>query len=299
MKKEDLIIKWLDNNLSEKELKAFKQLDASSIYTKMDQAAQSFRAPDFDVAAAYSRLKAVRVTPESSTPWKRYISGIAAALVLSFGLFFVFQQTSDTEILAQNSEKIEWILPDTSEVILNAGSGLSFNNKTWSGNRVVDLNGEAYFKVAKGSKFTVQTSQGEVTVLGTQFTVNARENFFEVVCYEGLVQVNHNGFISELPAGNSFKVFDNKSINVRMLKLEPTWLKEKSSFTSVPYLQVIQELERQYNTSISLDEGLNNTLFTGSFTHANLETALRAITIPLNLSYTINGNEVVLKSKLK
>lgn len=296
MKKEDLIIKWLDNNLSEKELKAFKELDASSIYAKMDKAARSFKAPDFDVDAAYARLKAVRVTEKSSSHWKRYVSGIAAALLLTLGLYFTFQHTSDTQILAQNSEKIEWMLPDSSQVVLNAGSSISFNEKTWSDNREIDLKGEAYFKVAKGSKFTVHTARGKVVVLGTQFTVNARENFFEVVCFEGLVQVNYEGAIRELPAGKSFKVYNNEQFDNTTVKLEPTWLQQKSSFISVPYLEVVQELERQYNTSISVDQELNETLFTGSFTHANLETALQAITIPLNLSYTINGNEVVLKS---
>jgi ferric-dicitrate binding protein FerR (iron transport regulator) len=296
MKKKDLIIKWLDNNLSEKELKAFKELDASSIYTKMDKAARSFKAPDFDLDAAYSRLKEVRVSSNSSAHWKRYVSGIAAALLLSFGLYFAFLQTSDTQILAQNSEKTEATLPDASEVVLNAGSSISYNEKTWSKNREIELTGEAYFKVAKGSKFTVRTSQGEVSVLGTQFTVNARKNFFEVVCFEGLVQVNYEGVIRELPAGKGLKVYGNKEFDSNTVKLEPTWLQQKSSFTSVPYIEVVQELERQYNTSISFDRGLKETLFTGTFTHANLETALRAVTIPLNLSYTINGNEVVLKS---
>jgi len=295
MKKEDLIIKWLDNNLSEKELQAFEQLDAFSIYTKMDKAAQSFKAPHFDVDSAYANLKTVQNNSKPSAPWKRYLSGIAAALVLTLGLYFTFQYSPDTQILAQNSEKIESTLPDTSEVVLNAGSSISFNEKTWSDNREIDLKGEAYFKVAKGSKFTVRTPQGEVVVLGTQFTVNARENFFEVVCFEGLVQVNYEGVIHELPGGKSFKVYGNKQFDNTTVKVEPTWLLEKSSFISIPYVEVVQELERQYGTSISMDQGLNETLFTGSFTHANLETALQAITIPLNLSYTINGNEVVLK----
>lgn len=295
MKKEDLIIKWLDNNLSEKELKAFEQLDASSIYTKMDRAAQSFKAPSFDVDTAFSKLKEAQITPKSSSQWKKYLSGIAAALILSFGLYFAFQQTSDTQILAQNSEKIESLLPDASQVVLNAGSSISFNEKSWADDREVDLKGEAYFKVAKGSKFTVHTSQGQVSVLGTQFTVNARENFFEVICFEGLVEVTFNGTVHKLPAGKGFKVYDNKQFDNTTEKLEPTWLQEKSSFISVPYVEVVEELERQYNTEISVNPNLTRTLFTGSFTHANLETALQAITIPLNLSYTINGNEVVLK----
>jgi len=297
MKKEDLIIKWLDNNLSEKELKAFEQLDASSIYAKMDRAAKRFKAPEFDMDASYSKLKALRTAAHSaSSNWKRYISGIAAALVISFGLFFALQYSAETEVIALNSEKTDWILPDTSEVVLNAGSTLSFNEKSWSSERAVHLKGEAFFKVAKGSTFSVYTNQGKVEVLGTQFTVNDRPNYFEVVCFEGLVQVSYQGLTRELTAGKSLKVYDNTPFDDITSKTTPTWLENKSSFTSVPYFEVVQELGRQYNMTITMEDGLNNTLFTGSFTHSNLEIALQAITIPLNLSFTINGNEVVLKS---
>ena len=297
MKKEDLIIKWLDNNLSEKELKAFEQLDASSIYTKMDQAAKRFKAPAFDLDASYSRLKAAQTSASSpASNWKKYISGIAAALIIAFGLFFAFQDSSETEVIAQNSERKDWVLPDASEVSLNAGSTLSFNEKSWSSERAVHLKGEAFFKVAKGSKFSVHTAQGKVEVLGTQFTVNDRKNYFEVVCYEGQVRVSYKGLTRDLTVGTSLKVYDNTPYDGITSKAFPTWMAEKSTFTSVPYFEVVQELERQYNTTITMEEGLNNTLFTGSFTHSNLEIALQAITIPLNLSFTINGNEVVLKS---
>ena len=70
----------------------------------------------------------------------------------------------------------------------------------------------------------------------------------------------------------------------------------KSVFRSTPFSIVVDELERQYNISISGDQRNTQTLFTGSFYHENLDTALQAITIPLNLEFSINGNEVVLKS---
>ncbi len=297
MKKEDLIVKWLDNNLDESELKAFKELDASSAFLKIDQAAQYFKAPKFEVDRSYEELKRQRTTASKSFPWKRFAGGIAAALIISLGVYFSFFNISETTYLAQNAQKTEFLLPDSSEVILNADSQISFDVNSWQEARTLSLDGEAYFRVEKGSKYTVETKQGKVSVLGTQFDVKARDNFFEVVCYEGLVEVEHKGKSIQLPAGSSFMAYENKVKQSQTALAAPTWLQNKSSFISVPYFEVVEELERQYDINIQFDDPENNSLFTGSFTHENLETALQAITIPLNLSYSINGNTVMLKSK--
>lgn len=296
MKKEDLIIKWLDNSLDEKELKAFKQLDASSVFIKIDEVAQQFKAPSFDVDQSYQKLKNNKPTTARNHR-KRYWIGVAAALVLSLGLYLSLQHTPEKSFFAQNSQKTECNLPDASEVILNAGSQISFQAKNWEDNRYVQLEGEAYFKVASGSKFTVNTAQGAVEVLGTQFTVKSRADFFEVICYEGVVQVNYNNTLTKLTAGNSFNAFGNDTHKATTPLQEPAWIHTKSSFTSVPFSEVVRELERQYNVAVAPGDAIDQTLFTGSFTHENLETALQAITIPLNLSYTIEGNKVMLKSK--
>lgn len=297
MKKEDLIVKWLDNNLDESELKAFKDLDASSAFLKIDQAAQHFKAPQFDVDRSYEQLSRGGTTTRSTIPWMRIVSGIAAALIISLGIYFSFFNISETTYLAQNAQKTEFLLPDSSEVTLNANSRISFAEKNWQDSRTLSLEGEAYFRVEKGSKFTVETAQGNVSVLGTQFDVKSRENFFEVVCYEGLVAVEYGDKSIQLPAGSSFMGYGNETSQAQISITAPSWLHSKSSFTSVPYFEVVEELERQYNIKIQLDDPENKTLFTGSFTHENLETALQAITIPLNLSYSINGNTVMLKSK--
>lgn len=297
MKKEDLIIKWLDNNLSESELKAFKELDASSTFMKLDEAAKQFKAPQFNVEENLEKLLRQKPAPVKQLSWKRYISSIAAALVLTLGIYFVFFNNNETTFFAQNTQQTEFNLPDASEVVLNAGSHIVYIKSNWNNNRSLNLEGEAYFKVEKGSTFTVNTSHGTVTVLGTQFTVKSRENYFEVICFEGLVQVIHNNKSYKLPGGNSLSFVGN-IIQKDYTKLtEPTWLHAKSSFVSVPYSEVIQELQRQYNLEVELDASHGDTLFTGSFTHENLETALQAITIPLNLSYDIKGNEVVLKTR--
>ncbi len=106
------------------------------------------------------------------------------------------------------AEKTAVELPDLSQVKLNAQSRLTFNKKSWNKKREVVLDGEAYFKVAKGSKFSVITKDGTVTVLGTQFNVKHRDNYFEVVCFEGSVGVEYKESSVTLKPGYSFLIID-------------------------------------------------------------------------------------------
>lgn len=71
------------------------------------------------------------------------------------------------------------LLSDGTRVFLNADSKLSYPAKFGSGDRVVELVGEAYFEVQKTSqhsKFIVKTTAQSVEVLGTKFNVEAYKN---------------------------------------------------------------------------------------------------------------------------
>jgi len=57
MKKEALIKKWLDNELTDKELEAFKQLEAYDSFIKLSDKAKLFKGPDYNSAAAYEDLQ--------------------------------------------------------------------------------------------------------------------------------------------------------------------------------------------------------------------------------------------------
>ena len=71
---------------------------------------------------------------------------------------------------------------------------------------------------------------------------------------------------------------------------QPDWFLNKSSFKSIPLKLVIDELERQYNIAISVENVNTDRLFTGSFEHNDLEAALEVVTIPFNLTYKKQGN---------
>ena len=59
--------------------------------------------------------------------------------------------------IGNKSQKQEISLPDNSQVSLNALSSVTYNESSWDENRELTLNGEAFFKVEKGSTFEVKT----------------------------------------------------------------------------------------------------------------------------------------------
>jgi ferric-dicitrate binding protein FerR (iron transport regulator) len=282
--------------LTPQELEAFKQLDDYEELTKMNTALQYFKAPTVDVEAAYNTVQtSTKKDTSKPTAWLKPLLRIAAILVIGFGayMFATLPNPTVVETFAANKKLIE--LPDTSAVTLNAVSSLSFNEDSWAEKREVNLEGEAYFKVAKGATFNVITDDGIVTVLGTQFNVKQRENLFEVFCYEGSVKVNHNNSDIVLTPGQRYLILDGKLIrNEEEMLQEPTWISNESSFKSLPLREVIQEFERQYDVTIDASNINTSQVFTGSFTHTDIGMALQSITLPSQLKYQKKQNSIIL-----
>ncbi|MFT5752700.1 MAG: transmembrane sensor, partial [Dokdonia sp.] len=201
-------------------------------------------------------------------------------------------ETYTTEIAEQKTI----ILPDNSEIILNAQSTIRYSQKDWDDNRLVYLDGEAFFKVAKGETFDVQTTHGTVTVLGTQFNVKERLNYFAVQTYEGLVGVKHPSYTGKLPAGTGVQIANNNTTpySAHSIATVPSWTEKSSTFESTPYHMVLEEVERQFAVRITSNNNETTKLFTGSFTHTDLKQALKTITLPMHLTFTIDGSNISL-----
>ena len=291
MRKEELLKKWLDGTLNDAELEQFKKVDEYRSYIKIDKTAKLFKSDSYDTSNEYLKLR--NKLPKIKNKFKPYLQ-VAAAILIGFSLYFSITNSKLTSVETLTSEKLEVKLPDESIVLLNASSTLKYNKSKWENERTVELNGEAFFKVAKGSIFDVKTNNGIVTVLGTHFNVKNRKNFFEVTCYEGLVSVNHNNKIIKLPAGNSIRYLDNTSLTSLTNEKEPSWNNNVSDFKSVPFIEVIKEFERQYGVALIYQNIDTNQLFTGSFTHNDIKTSLKSITLPLHLNFEIKGTTIKL-----
>jgi ferric-dicitrate binding protein FerR (iron transport regulator) len=213
--------------------------------------------------------------------------------VVGFTLYYFFLYNKVVEVQTLASEKTTIELPDASTVIVNAMSELRYSKNKWNQKREIALMGEAFFDVAKGSKFNVITSEGIVSVLGTQFNVKQRSGYFEVECFEGIVKVTSQNTSEQLEAGDRFRV-SNGQISLGHTSFQkPQWTKNVSSFDRTPIFEVIAELERQFNVEVEIDKKQTERLFTGGFVHDNLENALKSIAEPMGLEYVIESHNHV------
>src|SRR5690554_551662 len=297
---EKLLKKWLQDDLSPEELLEFQALDGYKSLMKLNEGLKKFKAPEFDEPIVFEEISKTisdKAQVNKKINWLKPVLRTAALLTISFSVYY-FTTNSDTHISTLSAEKTTIELPDHSVVSLNALTEISYNKRSWNKNRSLTLDGEAYFKVEKGSKFKVETPTGTITVLGTQFLVKNRNDIFEVVCYEGSVKVETDISTEILKPKERFLILGNKFVITKKEDAkEPAWIHNQSQFYSLPYKYVLEELERQYQVSIDTKNIDTTVLFTGHFVHNNLDLALKAITLPLNLDYSKEDSLIVLYAK--
>lgn len=282
------LAQWLAGELSDAELETLVSESDYKSFLKLKKGLNVYEAleastePSFEKIQEKIALKKGKVRRLNSNPW---FIGIAASIVLFLGLFSILG--NDVVTIETNfGEQKTIALLDGSEVIINSKSTLTYNEDDWKENRTLTLDGEAYFKVKKGSTFTVETANGKVQVLGTQFNVNTVEDLFEVVCFEGKVSVQTNDESFILRPTNSVRRINGNTIEQwNVTNINPSWIHGESSFKSVPIKYVISALESQYNIQIHSNAIDENILYTGSFTHKNLNTALKTVFKSLQIQY--------------
>jgi ferric-dicitrate binding protein FerR (iron transport regulator) len=298
MKEESLIRKWLDYDLTTEELKVFEGSEDFQTLEHISNIAKGVRAPEFDAATSLASLS---ITKQQDAPKRSFnfatLAKIAAVLVITLGVFY-YTSTLDTSITTQLAKTETIVLPDNSAVVINADSELRYNKSSWNAHRNLTLDGEAYFKVAKGEKFTVATQGGSITVLGTAFNVRYRNNKLEVACFEGSVKVNA-GSSSIILAPTNKVIIENDKITKRYVDKDqsPSWVEGESTFVSMPFIDVIREFERQYDVSIETQNIDVAVLFTGGFKHHDIVIAMQTISSPMQLTYTKEGKKMILSSE--
>lgn len=296
MIEDDLLKKWLNNELTGAEKEAFSKRDDYAINQKIIDNASHFKASEFSKVDNFETFKnTYKNRPKvKSLNWMRPLLRIASVVVIAFGIYFTLFNNDLTQEHTLASEKTTISLPDLSEVVLNADSKITYDANSWDSERHLTLKGEAYFKVAKGKTFDVVTERGVVTVVGTEFNVKTRNNYFEVICYEGIVKVTSDTITRQLLAGDTYRILNKTFSEDKTADVAPQWTSNKSRFKAIPIANVIDELERQYNIKVSFKSVDTTRLFTGVFTHNNLENALSAITQPMNLTFEISSSNQVL-----
>ncbi|PQJ78987.1 FecR family protein [Polaribacter porphyrae] len=299
MRKNDddpFLARWLDGKLTEEERNQFEFSEACKEYKEILAAMDRFSVPDFDKEKLYKNInnKTAKISKRKKfLPYWGYAA--AASIAILFGIFYYLNPsvTHSTNF----GEQLSLLLPDGSEVILNAKSTLSYDEKKWEQNRKVHLEGEAYFKVKKGSSFYVISKDKEVKVLGTEFSVNALNNIYEVFCFEGKVQVKNLDDSVFLTKGLAYRDFNKEIEKFNFTETNPTWIRGESTFKGAPLYLVILAIEKQYNVNINFNRVDTNKRFTGSFSHKNLDIALRTVFSSMEIQYQFKNNTSIILTK--
>ena len=229
--------------------------------------------------------------------WTRWAGAAAAVLILGFLAIQFFTGSAIEEYVTENSEMASIDLPDQSRVRLNSGSTLSYDKDGFNKKRKLNLTGEAFFEVEKGSSFIVDLEYGSVEVLGTSFNIYARADSISVVCYTGKVSVKKTDGSEVILTPGMITSFssEDKDISSSTLQLEndPLWLSGRYEFIDRPLEEIMSELERQFDITINYPQERAREGFNYTFDTDNLEKAVESLAFIANLEkFKIEGKAV-------
>ncbi len=293
----NFLARWVENKLTSEELSEFQAEEEFALFDKINKEVSSYQVPKANVKGDYTKVKTTISSKGKVIQFKRFYYA-AASIVVALGLFW-FANSSKT-IAADFGEKLLAELPDGSKVHLNSGSEIRYKRFFWNDNRIVNLEGEAYFDVIKGNTgLRVISESGQVDVLGTQFNIIDRKQRFEVVCYSGKVAVTKKNATEEfiLEKGDKISIIENQVETTKTLEISPDWMNGVSLFKNETLLAVLEALERQYNVQIESNSVDTSRIFTGSFVHDDLESALKTTLPVMGITYQTSNNRKVISLK--
>ncbi|HTE24438.1 FecR family protein [Flavitalea sp.] len=232
-----------------------------------------------------------------------------------------------SEISTKNGSKTKTVLPDGSQVWLNAKTNLTYNEGFGKDNRELKLVGEAFFVVTPDAAhpFIIRTSNMELKAVGTSFNVKSYpgEQNSEAALISGSLEIrltagdrqkiilrpNQKLVISNdsmprpatINAGNSV---DEPSMAIRSIThfkqadsiiIETSWVENQLVFQDESLKDIALKMEKWYGVPIYFgSESLKNLRFTGIFEKETIQQALYALSITRDFNYDIQSTGVTI-----
>lgn len=318
---DELIVGYLTHELNEKEQAELEnwlaQDDAHKSYlremTEIWISSPSPSATKSNREEAYLRFKQ-RVDKKKNNKhqllrWSRTAAAVLAGIVLLAAGTYVGQWSSDRRIVHAPQEievpmgsRSRIVLQDGTIAWLNAGSKLSYPSEAFGKQRLVRLEGEAYFEVKTDKKrpFIVQTSMVDVEVLGTRFSVKdyGEDDEIEVILAEGSVNfIDKNNLQASFIMQPSQQAIYNKtnkeiSINEVPVSLANVWTTGAHFFNEFTFEQIARILEKAYDVVIIFrDESKKGLTFYSDFrSDDTLDDILDILSSSKKFRYTKNND---------
>lgn len=261
------------------------------------------------------------ITEQSSSvyfwqkPVFRYMATACMLIVISVTSFYLginkeksyIDQLSPISMSVENGQKAEIILPDGTIAYLNSGSRLSYDHAYGKKNRIITLDGEAYFDVVsnKEKPFIVNANELNVVALGTSFNVKSYTSDQNVVVtlIEGVVKVNdkHSEVLMEVNDRLEYNKYDNKfAISKKMPNSDNLlWRSKEFAFYDETFDAICDILSRLYDVKFVFeDEKAKKQTFTGVIKNNSLHNVLDLVSLTSSVDYHMESdNVIVIRSK--
>lgn len=262
-----------------------------------------------DENKAWERFRQ-RVSPAAKNrqSFIQRFSGFKAAAVFiiiagaAISTWLLFKNEAVKEITAKTTlDILTDTLPDGSVVTLNRSSSIAYPSRFTAAARKVTLRGEAFFKVMPNPKkpFVISVNNITVTVVGTSFNIQAREESTEVIVETGIVRVSRGSKTTTLSAGE------------KLLLPAAGGPEEKTAVTDhlynyyrtktfvcddTPLWKLVEVLNKAYNAHISIGSSAAKDLrLTTTFNNEPLEKILNIIHLTFDITVTRNGDHIILQ----
>ncbi len=269
------------NSHPQKEKEFFSKVEVK--YTRSKEDIWAAMEPQLEESTPMKEGKVVRMA------WFKYAAAAMVMVLVGSSLFLKYYSVAFTTSLGE--QKIA-SLPDGSKVYLNQGTTLSYAPYWWFMDREVHLEGEAFFEVEKGAKFSVESQNGMTQVLGTSFNIYAKDTDYEVYCKTGKVSVRSQDIQQIIYPGELVTLtHGNLQVQEAPENQVISWRLHRFIFNTTPLNKVIQDIERQYFVTVELDFNAPlNYHYTGLFERSiTVDEALEIICFSLNLHYSKTG----------
>ncbi len=247
---EERILRWVDE--SEENMRRFKK--------------ERFL---YDVALFHNNRKNEKAARNKrilhTMKWTLRIAA-SILVILSCGVL-VNEYMKSTDIQIQTvtvpaGQRTHIALADGTRIWLNAKSTLKYDISSFGKKeRTVELDGEAYFEVAKDTRkpFYVLTERNKIGVVGTSFNINAYKgsDVFETVLVEGIVDVYEGNSTEPLTRLNKNELYTSNQEGAKVKKVVSqdylTWKDGIYSFDDEPFKGILHKLEKYYNVKFKIE----------------------------------------------
>lgn len=231
--------------------------------------------------------------------------GIAAAIavVLSIAVWLLLDLGKERVLEFAAASTVRTLdLPDGSQITLNQAASLTYDGTSAAGNRIVTLEGDAFFEVSRDElrPFIINTKGLAIEVLGTSFYVDAREEEpeIQVIVESGVVEVRSDSIPLRL-AANEKAVFEKATKNLtKDENTDANYLSIKTNaldFEDSSLEEVIFALNRHFNVQINLSiEDLENCRVTATYEDKSLAAILTIIETTLGIQSVREGANITL-----